>query len=119
MRTTTVCILTVASLLVVGTLSVEVCTPNDVSITCGHAACAEHVPGSCFNTTELSQSLIPDMKACYGEKYPVLMDAALMWNERTNRGIPAIAIAEGVGTIESKHMQIDIALMFDHWVSRS
>jgi len=96
-------------------LQTEVCTPPGVSIECRHSACKEFVAGSCFEITELFQSLIPDMRECYAENYPELVDAALLWNERSMSGIPAIAAAEGVGTIEGKHMQIDIALMFDHW----
>lgn len=102
----------------------QVCTPEGVSIECAHSACADLVPGSCFDITELAQSLVPNstcydrkyrfliivcaVKACYGERYPELMDATLLWNERAMRGIPAIAAAEGVGTLESMHMQMDV-----------
>ena len=65
----------------------EVCTPADITVECGHEACAGHEPGSCFEITELSRSLIPDMRKCYAEHYPDLVDAAILWNERVNRGI--------------------------------
>ncbi|KAL7570660.1 hypothetical protein ACA910_014933 [Epithemia clementina (nom. ined.)] len=55
------------------------------------------------------------MRACYGENYPDLLDAVYLWNERVERGIPAIASAKAAGTLVGKHMIIDIALMFDHW----
>lgn len=51
------------------------------------------------------------VRACYGERYPELMDATLLWNERSMRGIPAIAAAEGAGTLESMHMQMDVSLI--------
>jgi uncharacterized SAM-binding protein YcdF (DUF218 family) len=93
----------------------EVCTPADTIVDCAHEECANYVPGSCYNTTYRYQNLIPDMSACYGETYEEFHNASLLWNERVNRGIPAIASALGSGMIEGKHMAIDIALGFDHW----
>eukprot|EP00956_Cyclotella_meneghiniana_P045755 scaffold382928_cov89-Cyclotella_meneghiniana.AAC.1 len=56
------------------------------------------------------------MSTCYGENYPELFrNASLLWNERVNHGIPAIVSALSTGTIEGKHMAIDIALIFYHW----
>lgn len=61
----------------------------------------------CFVPNEDLTASIP-VKACYGERYPELIDATYLWNERSMRGIPAIAAAEGVGSVESMHMQMDV-----------
>lgn len=51
------------------------------------------------------------VKACYGERFAELRDATFLWNERVMRGIPAIVAAEGVGSVESMHMQMDVRLI--------
>eukprot|EP00751_Fragilariopsis_kerguelensis_P044705 CAMPEP_0170999576 /NCGR_PEP_ID=MMETSP0736-20130129/14202_1 /TAXON_ID=186038 /ORGANISM="Fragilariopsis kerguelensis, Strain L26-C5" /LENGTH=583 /DNA_ID=CAMNT_0011426813 /DNA_START=175 /DNA_END=1926 /DNA_ORIENTATION=- len=94
----------------------EVCTPAGIAVDCLHESCTEYVPGSCYEITELYQTMVPDMRACYADRYDRLYDAGLLWNQRPERGIPAIAAASvDTDDIVAKHMQIDIALGFDHW----
>lgn len=57
----------------------EVCTPADTIVDCAHEECASFVPGSCYNTTERYQNLIPDMSACYGETYKKIPQCILLW----------------------------------------
>jgi len=103
-------------------LPAQVCTPNTpATLSCdlvdpgNKQHCDDYVPGTCYDITEISQSLIPDMRECYAVKDSALVDASLLWNQRVGRGYPALATLEAIGTMHAKHMAIDVALMFDHW----
>ena len=84
----------------------EVCTPAGYTISCAHSECENYVPGTCYAINEVSQQLVPNGNACVPAGNTLMMQAALLWNNRDGRGIPAIRIS-GIGRSRSRARTAD------------
>ena len=90
----------------------EVCTPAGYTISCAHSECENYVPGTCYAINEVSQQLVPNGNACVPAGNTLMMQAALLWNNRDGRGIPAIATLQALldPTTETPPLLLSLSL---------